>query len=180
MRVGLLADSHGNAALLARCATFLTVQHGAERLFFLGGGVADLQAAVEFMAEEGVPGPKISWVAGHEDPGYRPESGREIEMVGDLLATLIHDKAELTRDEITNSTLILHGNSTAPALVQIGPRFFITPGHLRGEEFRGEPPSCGLLALGPKAIQFAIFGADLVERRRETAQLGKRAVFRAG
>ncbi len=55
-----------------------------------------------------------------------------IEMVGDKLACLVHDKADLTRDDIVTATFLVHGKSREPGVVCIGPRVFVTPGRWVG------------------------------------------------
>lgn len=176
MRIGLLADCHGDPSLLSRCATYLVAQCGAERLYFLGGDYPALDEALAEMEAEGLPEPAVTRVPAKPGPEYEEGPRTEIEMLGSLLACLVHDKAELTRDEIANVTLIFHGNSAEAAMVRIGPRLFVTPGSLGGSQ-----GTFGLLAVGPNAVQFVTYGSrDLVERKRDTARLDRRTNFRAG
>src|SRR6185437_4602760 len=55
-----------------------------------------------------------------------------VEMVGDQLACLVHDKADLVKDDMLNAVILIHGKSPEPNVVQIGPRYFVTPGRLTG------------------------------------------------
>lgn len=83
------------------------------------------------------------------------------DMVGDRIATLVHDKADLAREDIEPATFLLHGCSHTPAVVQIGQRFFVTPGSLTGAE-----RTCGLLDQGEKGLEFVAFGLDGREVKR--------------
>jgi len=63
-----------------------------------------------------------------------PEDQKLIEMLGATLCILVHNKADITKDDLTNANLILHGKSKKPAVVRIGARTFITPGPVGGTE----------------------------------------------
>ncbi len=84
------------------------------------------------------------------------------DLIGDRIACLVHDKADLTRDDIEAATFLLHGNSAAPDVVQIGTRFFLTPGALA----EVATPSCALLSWDDQGMQFAAFGLDGRELKR--------------
>lgn len=79
-----------------------------------------------------------------------------VEMVGDLLACLVHDKAELAKEDMVNAVLLFHGKSPEPGVVQIGPRYFITPGRLTG----ASEQCCALLELAPAELRFEGFTLD--------------------
>lgn len=64
-----------------------------------------------------------------------------MELVGPALCCIVHNKNDLNRDDLTNASLFIHGASREPAVVQIGPRFFITPGALAG----AAEQTCGLI-----------------------------------
>jgi hypothetical protein len=53
---------------------------------------------------------------------------RTIEMVGDRVAVLIHDKALLDEEDILAANLLFFGKSEAPLVRKIGARWFVTPG----------------------------------------------------
>jgi len=71
---------------------------------------------------------------------------KAMDMLGDALCTVVHDKNDLTRDDLLNATFFVHGKERQPKVVQIGPRYFITPGMLAGAPER----TCGLLELPEK------------------------------
>ena len=186
IRIGLVSDSCGDAPLLARALAALD-QAGAERLFFLGDRWADADAALAppFPAAAAARiRARLARVAGSSSPerasGKAP--AKAIEMVGGALACLVHDKADLTREDIANATFLFHGAADAPALVQIGPRFFVTPGRLARPEVParsdphapvGAPPPHGtwaLLELDGTRVDLVVFGADGQEGTRLSAQ----------
>ena len=55
---------------------------------------------------------------------------RTMEMVGDRIAILIHDKELLDEEDIFAASLLIYGKSDVPLVRKIGGRFFITPGTL--------------------------------------------------
>ncbi len=96
------------------------------------------------------------------------------EMVDGLICCLVHDKADLTRDDIANATVLFHGNSGHPAIVSIGPRIFVTPGHLRAMDPDGRPPTYALLEVAGGSMEMVVYAASGEELRRERAALGTR------
>jgi hypothetical protein len=56
--------------------------------------------------------------------------GRTIEMIGDRVAVLIHDKANLDEEDIVSANLLVYGKSAEPLIRKIGARWFISPGVL--------------------------------------------------
>jgi len=120
---------------------------------------------------------KIVRVASRACPEYAAGSApkKVMELVEGHLACLVHDKSELTRDDITNAVILLHGNSAQAAIVQIGPRVFVTPGHLRRPAPEGRPATWAVLELEPRALTLVVHGLDGRELRREKVELGGRA-----
>jgi len=55
---------------------------------------------------------------------------RTMEMVGDRIAILIHDKELLDEEDIFAASLLIYGKSDVPLVRKIGGRFFVTPGTL--------------------------------------------------
>jgi hypothetical protein len=58
------------------------------------------------------------------------ENLRTVEMFGDQMAVLVHDKALLDEEDIVSAGILVYGKSTEPLVKQIGPRWFLTPGPL--------------------------------------------------
>jgi hypothetical protein len=55
---------------------------------------------------------------------------RTMEMVGDRIAVLIHDKAMLDEEDIYAAALLVYGKSDTALIKKIGQRWFLTPGTL--------------------------------------------------
>lgn len=208
MRIGLASDCYGNVEDLAR-ALERFVADKVDRIFFLGGRYADVDAAIgrlkerrsEVTASEGDEGflgvfrvvlaahavgpdeeterlrKRIIRVASRACPEYDAGSAprKLMELLEGHVACLVHDKSELTRDDITNAPLLFHGNSAQAAIVQIGPRVFITPGHLRSPAPDGRPPTWAVAELDARALTLVVYDTDGRELRRERADLGGRA-----
>lgn len=79
-----------------------------------------------------------------------------LDMVGDSLCCLVHDKNDLTREDLENAALFIHGADPAPRVVQIGQRFFLSPGSLHGVA----TPTCALLAKTEKGLQYTAYTLD--------------------
>lgn len=200
MRIGLASDSFGNLDALDR-ALELFARLPVERVFFLGGRWADVDAVLarrrgrskqgpvpqsdlEFLAAvEGALGrtsaaedplaSRIVRVASRACPEYAGAAPKKIvDMVEGRICCLVHDKAELTRDDISNASVLFHGNSGHAALVPIGPRIFVTPGHLRLPPPGGPPASFGVVELDAREIALTVYSAEAAELRRDRAALG--------
>ncbi len=57
---------------------------------------------------------------------------KAVDMLGTTLCCVVHDKNDLDKEDMINSVIMVHGGSAEPKLVQIGPRYFVTPGKLVG------------------------------------------------
>jgi hypothetical protein len=79
-----------------------------------------------------------------------------LDMVGDTLCCLVHDKNDLERDDLINASLFLHGRESEPKLVQIGPRFFLSPGRLAG----AAEQTCALLERVERDLRFSAWRLD--------------------
>jgi hypothetical protein len=89
----------------------------------------------------------------YRDPNLAKKA---VDMVGDTLCTLVHDKNDLTRDDLLNAQVFIHGKESEPKVVQIGPRFFVTPGRLAG----AAEQTCGLLEKVDKNLRFSAYRLD--------------------
>jgi predicted phosphodiesterase len=173
VRIGLASDSDGDVDALARALDVLA-RAGVDRVFFLGRRLADLDAALALRAAAG-PDPlagRVVRVASRADPERAAGApAKVIDLLDGLLCCAVHDKAELTRDDIENATVLLHGRAHRAALVAIGPRCFVAPGRVRAAAAEGgaeaEPPTCAVLEIGPGGFALAVLGLDGAELRRE-------------
>ncbi|MCU0700411.1 MAG: hypothetical protein MUC96_28200 [Myxococcaceae bacterium] len=53
---------------------------------------------------------------------------KAMDIVGDVLCCVVHDKNDLDKEDMLNAAVLVHGKEAEPKVVQIGPRFFVTPG----------------------------------------------------
>ncbi len=172
MRIGLASDSHGNVAVLER-ALELFARVRVDRVFFLGGRVADLDAALSRQSAA-PPDPlagRILRVASRACPEYESGSAprKQVDLLEGRICCLVHDKGELNRDDISNSTVVVHGNSPHAALVQIGPRYFVTPGHLRAPAPEGKPSTFAVMEVTSRELVLTVFSQAAEELRQERA-----------
>jgi len=209
LRIGLASDSFGNLELLDSVLDRFA-RAKVDRVFFLGGRCADLEAVLGRRGagprESAVPRTDAEFLAAVEGALARhanaardplagkvvrvasracPEYGsgaipkRQMDLVEGRICCLVHDKAELSRDDISNASVFFHGNSGHAALVQIGPRYFVTPGHLRTPEPAGRPASYAVLDVTPRDLVLSVFsaaGAELKQERASFAAGGKMSV----
>jgi hypothetical protein len=89
---------------------------------------------------------------GADAPGLR----KSMDMIADTLCCIVHDKNDLEKDDLINATVIIHGKEPEGKVVQIGPRYFVTPGRLSG----GGTPSCALIEKVEKNLQVTILGLE--------------------
>jgi hypothetical protein len=87
-----------------------------------------------------------------------------LEMLGDSLCCLVHDKNDLAKEDMINALVLVHGHESEPKVVQIGPRTFVTPGGLKGER-----ATVGLLEAGDRQVHFSAFvlatGEAVIDRQ---------------
>lgn len=155
MRLGLLGPAGSDVGALGRAAEFLLNGARVHRAIYLGNDGA-LDRAVAAWARKLVgddPSDDAAWRrAAGVALGGAPEAidkfvaaerarlrlkslealpeeiSRTIEMVGDRVAVLIHDKALLDEEDILAANLLFFGKSDAPLVRKIGARWFVTPG----------------------------------------------------
>jgi hypothetical protein len=197
VRLGLLGPANGDLATLARTAEFLLNGAKVTRAIYLGDDEA-LEETVGLWAESLVgsdPSDEGVWdralaVAAAGTPeqidaflrGERarlrlkslerlpPEQLRTVEMFGDRVAVLIHDKALLDEEDIYSATLLVYGRSDGPLIRKIGPRWFLTPGPIGGA-------GCGALVLDDSTddMTVTLYDADGRAARTEPLTGGRAA-----
>lgn len=156
MRLGLLGPAEGNIDGLTRAAEHLVDVAKVDRAIYLGDDGA-LDAAVTAWARRLVdsdPSDDAAWSRAAQvalrgspeeiDAFVRRERARQrlrvlealpanagartIEMIGDRVAVLIHDKAMLDEEDIFGANLLVFGKSPEPLVKKVGTRWFMTPG----------------------------------------------------
>lgn len=79
---------------------------------------------------------------------------RTMEMVGDRIAILIHDKAHLDEEDIFAASVLIYGKNDKPTARKIGTRWFVTPGTL------GPDGGVAVLDDAGEAIELAIYNIE--------------------
>jgi len=155
MRLGLLGPAGSDVGALGRAAEFLLNGARVHRAIYLGNDGA-LDRAVAAWARKLVgddPSDDGAWkraarvalegsaaeldkFVATERARLRlkklealpEEVSRTIEMVGDRVAVLIHDKSMLDEEDILAANLLFFGKSDGPVVRKIGARWFVSPG----------------------------------------------------
>jgi hypothetical protein len=158
MRLGLLGPAEGNVDGLARAAEFLVDVAKVDRAIYLGVDGALDQAVAAWAARlvESDPSEDATWkraaaIALDGSPAEidafvrrerarqrlrileglpRVGSARTIEMIGDRVAVLLHDKGTLDEEDIFAASLLIYGKSPEPLVKKVGQRWFVTPGSI--------------------------------------------------
>jgi hypothetical protein len=81
---------------------------------------------------------------------------KAVDMLGEVLCCLVHDKNDLDKEDMLNAVLLVHGKEGEPKVVQIGPRYFVTPGKVKGGTGAG---TVALLEMD-KQVKFSAFSLD--------------------
>jgi hypothetical protein len=79
-----------------------------------------------------------------------------MELAGDTLCCVVHDKNDLEKEDLVNALVLVHGKAPEPEVVQIGPRTFVGPGRLSG----GRQPTVGLLEAIDRQLWWSAFTLD--------------------
>lgn len=186
MKIGLVADSHGNVDYLVLAAERLVGQHAVDRIFHLGGGSRDVEEVIAFKKKmlrgteeygddafladvadflggqgKGEGGDEISefkkrWTIVH-DEGVEGQAEKIVDMIGSHIALALHDPTQVDAEDVANSVLILHGKLGRHGVVEKKKRFFICPGHLRDKEHEGQPASFAVLEVVPKLARVTVY-----------------------
>lgn len=200
MRLGLLGPAEDDLDGLARAAEFLVNGAKVEKVIYLGNDFA-LEDIVEAWAESlvgGDPSDRGIWdrafdVARSGTPAeidvfLKAERGRlrlralqslprdtlrTVEMFGDRVAVLCHDKGLLDEEDIFSATLLVFGKSDAPLAKKIGTRWFLTPGRIGS-------PGGGSLVLDDDGEEMTatIYDAAGKATQRESLATARSATFR--
>lgn len=89
----------------------------------------------------------------YQDPAVPRKA---VDIVGDVLCCVVHDKNDLDKEDMVNAAVLVHGKEAEPKVVQIGPRFFITPGRVNG----GPKSTVAMLELVDKQLTFSAWTLD--------------------
>ncbi|MCU0694317.1 MAG: hypothetical protein MUF54_23255 [Polyangiaceae bacterium] len=197
MRLGLIGPSAGNTVALKSRARYLLDVLRADRVVYLGvdGSLESVVEAWAFGLVGGDPSDEAVWARAAarclkaDSTGIdaflkterqrarlrqlealpRPDA-RSIELIENLVAVLIHDKALLDEEDILPATLLLFGKASEPVVHRVGQRLFVSPGpvdHPRG--------GAALVAEERVGVVVSVYGPSGVVTRREVAGSGKAA-----
>jgi predicted phosphodiesterase len=200
LRIGIASDSQGDTDALERALdVFARVE--AEGIWFLGDRSADVDevlsrrrrraaAAAPAAGErddflEAVRGAlarqpgvdplagRIVRVASRACPGYASGAlpAKHVDLVEGTICCLVHDTAELSREDIENATVLFHGKSARAAIVRIGPRLFVTPGRLRAG-IPGAEASFAVVEMSGHDLALTVYSAAGAALREERAPFG--------
>jgi len=197
VRLGLIGPAQGDLASLARVAEFLLNGAKVTRAIYLGAD-DDLEQTVALWAESLVgsdPSDGRLWerafgvvtaaTAEQIDAFLRgerarlrlrsleslpPDELRSVEMFGDRVAILIHDKALLDEEDIFSASFLIYGKGDGPLVKKIGPRWFLTPGPLGCSG-----GSAIVLDDSGEDVMATLYDADCLEVRGETLAVGRAA-----
>ena len=150
--------SYTDNDFLADISNFLSSKEQVERPPAWGGAVEEEN--LDHLKDKFVRTPEKGSLQ-YLDPNV---DKKRVDMLGDLLCCLVHDKNDLGRDDLLNATVFIHGKESEPKVVQIGPRFFVTCGSLTG----AAEQSCALIEIAQKQVHFSAFtldGRTLVNRQ---------------
>ncbi|MEW5738825.1 MAG: hypothetical protein AB1938_07850 [Myxococcota bacterium] len=98
-----------------------------------------------------------------------------MDLLGDTLCCVVHDKNDLSKEDMVNAVVLVHGKEAEPQVVQIGPRIFVSPGRLKG----GKRAVVGLLEAADRQLSFSAFtldGKTIIDRQVLSAGGGKSKV----
>lgn len=84
----------------------------------------------------------------YQDPSVPKKA---MDMLGETICCVVYDKNDLDKEDMLNAVVLVHGNEAEPKVVQIGPRFFVTPGKLKGTA----KPTVALLDFTDKQVTFS-------------------------
>ena len=190
MRLGLLGPADGKLAELGRAAEFLLNVAKVDRAIYLGDDEALEKAVITWakrivgndptdegawqqaaaLAFEGEPNDIDRFIRAQRArlrlrtlESLPRGSARTIEMIGDRVAILIHDKALLDEEDIFAANLLVYGRSEGPLITRVGARWFLTPGPLREGE-----GGVGILDDGSEQIAATMYDLDGQAKLNET------------
>lgn len=154
--------SYGDGDFLADVGRFLGRSEGALRSSGSGGGggAALVPEAMDRLRSRFVRAPERESLQ-YLDPAV---PRKVVDMLGESLCTVVHDKNDLDREDLQNGLVFVHGKSSEPKVVQIGPRFFVTAGKLTG----AADQTCALIEIEDRSVRFSAFAIDgrtLIDRQ---------------
>ena len=158
MVLGVMSDTHGNAALMYAAAKAMTADWGASVIFHLGDTYAD----AELLSCSGYDVRKVPglWCPEYAD-GRVPR--RRIETFDGLTVACAHAEKDLRHVERA-AAIVLLGHTHCAAIEQAGRSLYLNPGHLTNPSSRGQRASYGIIDIAGDVVHGRI--ADVSGRIR--------------
>lgn len=164
MKVGVVSDSHGNLPYLRKAAQGLK-REGVDVIIHLGDDYDDARLLSEYCPKViRVPGVFSSY---YQDPRI---PNRLIQKFGSLKALLSHTSTSHPNDlpqDLKPEKLIadkevdaiFYGHTHIPTLEIKEGILWVNPGHLKGQDKKGYPPSFAVVDIQGQSIKADIFDA---------------------
>ncbi len=176
VKIGLVSDSHNHLVNLSNALSFLK-NVGAEKIIHLGDDYTDIDECGE---ENVVRVPGV-----FSDVYQKPEvKNRRVEDFTGwhvLLSHTVSSHSNDLPDDIKPEDLIqkkkidviLYGHTHIPDIRKEQGIIFVNPGHLKDEDKKGYPSTCGLVEFKSDAITIEIYNL-------KTTSIFKKETFRKG
>ena len=144
---------YSNLDFLADVSSFLDEGEQVERPAAFGTAYELSRKATELVTLKGkvLRTPEKGSLA-YQDPAVPKKA---VDMMGDVLVCLVHDKNDLDKEDMLNAVCLVHGKEPEPKLVQIGPRYFATPGKVSGAK-----PTVAVLELTAAGLKFTAYDLE--------------------
>jgi len=97
-----------------------------------------------------------------------------LEMIGDRIATLVHNVKTLKKEDIEGSDIVLYGGTHKHQVDNLGGRWFINPGHFMEEDNEGKHPTFGVLETTSQGLTLTIYSTDRTKVLSRTLTFGPR------
>ncbi len=175
MKVAVVSDSHGNISGLRILYTYLVEEEGIRRFFHLGHYFHDVERAHLFqiqksemddttffsdlasvLLEKDEAGAgrirRIIQVPADDDPEAKNPIIPRIEytILNGFITVIVHDIRNLTKEDIQNGYVFLHGATHIPQVEILSGRIFVNPGHFSLME--KDKPTYGLIDISDSEI----------------------------
>ncbi len=176
MKIAVVSDTHGNITGLKQLYSDLLLKYKIKKFYHLGHRFHDVEkahlftdpqnnkedestfftdlAAVLLEKEDPIKGKirKIIQVPASDDPEASQPINPLIEysVVNGYIVISVHDIRNLTKEDLQNGFLFLHGATHIPQIEILAGRMFVNPGHLSTVE--KTPPTYAIITMGEEKI----------------------------
>lgn len=159
MKIGVVSDTHRNAAFLEKVVNRLSSKEHIAALYHLGDDFDDVINYADSRFD-------IVQVPGVYHPGYRDGSleAKRVETVLGLRIMLVHSlEKDFSDEDRMHADIVLHGHTHRPEILLEDGFLYFNPGHLKGPMDKNTPPSFGILEVQEKNVEVKTVGLDFEE-----------------